>query len=45
LERIESAEYGASDTASDKTDLTLLVSEASELLNRVSLFLERRSAQ
>ena len=41
LERIESAEYGASDTA----DATPLVSEASELLNRVSPYLDRRSAR
>lgn len=43
LERIESAEYGVSDTASDTADSALLVSEATELLNRVSPFLERRS--
>ena len=41
LERIESAEYGASDTA----DSTLLVREASELVHRVSPFLERRNAR
>ena len=41
LERIESAEYGASDIA----DATLLVSEATELLHRVSPLLERRSAR
>lgn len=45
LERIESAEYGASDTSSDTANSTLLVSEATELLNRVSPFLERRSAR
>ena len=41
LERIESAEYGASDT----TDSKQLISEASELINRVCPFLERRSAR
>ncbi len=41
LERIESAEYGASDTA----DSTAMVNEASELVNRVSPFLERRTAR
>ena len=41
LERIESAEYGASDTA----DSTAMANEAMELVNRVSPFLERRSAR
>ncbi len=41
LERIESAEYGASDTA----DSTAMANEASELVNRISPFLERRSAR
>jgi hypothetical protein len=41
LDRIESAEYGASDAA----DSTLMVSEASDLIHRVGPFLERRSAR
>ena len=41
LERIESAEYGATDA----TDSTHLVKEASELVDRISPFLERRFAR
>ena len=41
LESIESAEYGASDTA----DSSGFIKEALELVDRVALFLERRSAR
>ncbi len=41
LERIESAEYGAADT----TDTTLILKDALKLVDRVSPFLERKSAK
>ena len=41
LERIESAEYGAADT----TDTTLILKDSLKLVDRVSPFLERKSAK